>query len=338
MAFKALTGVALTGVAGVLAGRALWWRSQEAPISGRVAVVAGGSRGLGLALARELVGAGCRVSIWARHGDELEAAGRALPEPVHRAVCDVSDGAQVAAAVRSVEQELGPVELLFNVAGEIDVGPLDAMKEEDFERSLDVMFWGLLRPTLAVLPGMRAASWGRVVNITSIGGKVAVPHLLPYATAKFAAVGLSGGLTSELRAAGVRVTTVVPGLMRTGSHLVVRFRGDVGAEYDWFALLASAPLISVTAERAARRIVAAARRGEPAVAVGPIATLAMWAEGLVPGVVADAMSVVARLQPSGAQPPVPGRLLARQRRSVAGQVATRLGHPPADELNQPSEA
>lgn len=337
MAFRALTGAAVAGGAGILAGRALWWRSQEVPLDGRVAVVAGGSRGLGLAIARELLAAGCRVSIWARDSGELERAARTLPEPVHRAVCDVGDQAAVGAAVRSVEAALGPVEVLFNVAGEIDVGPVDAMSVEDFERSLHVMFWGMLHPTQAVLPGMRSASWGRIVNVTSIGGKVAVPHLVPYAAAKFAAVGLSEGLTPELRASGIRVTTVVPGLMRTGSHLAARFRGDAGAEYDWFAVAASAPLLSVDAEQAARRIVTAAKRGEPAVTIGATARLAMWTQGLLPGVVADAASVIARLLPSGAQPPTTGGELASRRESLAGRVASRRGEAPAEKLNQLSE-
>lgn len=337
MALRVLGGAALAGGVGVLAGRALWWRSQEVPLTGRVAVVAGGSRGLGLAIARELLAGGCRVSIWARDAGELERAASTLGGPVHRAVCDVADPAAVATAVRSVEEDLGPVEVLFNVAGEIDVGPADAMTVQDFEHSLRVMFWGMLHPTLAVLPGMRSKSWGRLVNVTSIGGKVAVPHLLPYSAAKFAAAGLSEGLTSELRASGIRVTTVVPGLMRTGSHLAARFRGDAASEYGWFALAASAPLLSVNAERAARRIVTAARRGEPVVAIGATAMLAMWAEGVVPGAVVDAMSVVARLLPAGGDAPVAGRTLARERFSVAGTVATRRGRAPADRLNQASE-
>lgn len=87
---------------------------------------------------------------------------------------------------------------------------------EDFAAALDVMCWGMLYPTLAVLPQMRARHSGRMRNITSIGGMVSVPHLLPYICAKFVTVGLSEGLRAELGQAGMHVTTIVPGLMHTG--------------------------------------------------------------------------------------------------------------------------
>ena len=107
---------------------------------------------------------------------------------------------------------------MVNNAGMIQVGPLATTTKEDFVTALDVMFWGTLYPTLAVLPQMRARGRGHIVNITSIGDLVSVPHLLPYTCAKFAAVGLSEGLRAELGPVGIRVTTVVPGLMRTGSY------------------------------------------------------------------------------------------------------------------------
>lgn len=100
---------------------------------------------------------------------------------------------------------------------------------------------------------MRARRRGRIVNITSIGGKVGMPHLLPYTCAKFATVGLSEGLRAELGREGIRVTTIVPGLMRTGSHLKAMFRGQHEQEFTWFSLGASLPLVSMGAERAARQ-------------------------------------------------------------------------------------
>src|SRR5450759_4776995 len=114
-----------------------------------------------------------------------------------------------------------------------------------FELAMDVMYWGVLYPTLAVLPQMREHKRGRIVNITSIGGKVSIPHLLPYNSAKFAAVGLSEGLRAELAMDGVTVTTIVPGLMRTGSHINAYFKGKQEREYTWFALGASLPVISM---------------------------------------------------------------------------------------------
>ena len=98
---------------------------------------------------------------------------------------------------------------------------------------------------------------GRIVNVTSIAGKVAFPHLLPYAAAKFAATGLSEGLHSELKRDGITVTTTVPGLPRTGSSLHALFKGNKTGEFARFSIGDNLPGGSISAERAARKIVAA---------------------------------------------------------------------------------
>ena len=103
------------------------------------------------------------------------------------------------------------------------------------------MFWGLVYRRFELLPHLLERGRGRIVNITSIGGKVSVPHLLPYNCAKFAAVGFSEGLRAELRGRGIKVTTIAPGLMRTGSYLNAFFKGDSNRESRWFALSASLP-------------------------------------------------------------------------------------------------
>ena len=166
--------------------------------------------------------------------------------------------------VETVTRHYGRIDILINNAGIMVVAPVETLTRADFERVMAVNFWGVLNPTLEVLPGMRARGTGRIVNITSIGGKIAVPHLLPYSCAKFAAVGLSEGLRAELADTGISVTTVVPGLMRTGSHLNAEFGGEQEAEYRWFALGASAPYpMAIGADRAARLIVRAIKRGRP---------------------------------------------------------------------------
>ena len=293
-------------VAAVLGGAAWaargWWlRQRETSLEGQVALVTGGSRGLGLLLARELTREGCTVAICARDGDELQRAARLLEAEGRRpltARCDVGDRDQVHAMVRRIERELGPLEVLVNNAGIIQVGPIASMVEDDFRRSLDVMYWGVVNPTLAALPGMRERGAGRIVNITSIGGKVAVPHLLPYTSAKFAAVGFSEGLRAELQGTGVTVTTVVPWLMRTGSYLNVEVKGYAQHEFAWFALGASLPLVSMNAERAARRIVQGARRGEAEVILSLPANLAVRFHGILPGLTSDLMGLVARVLPA----------------------------------------
>src|SRR5262249_28290720 len=156
----------------------------------------------------------------------------------------------------------GTIDILVNNAGEIQVGPVQSLTIEDFKAAMDVMFWGMVYSSMAVLPHLLRKESGRIVNITSIGGKVAVAHLLPYDSAKFAALGFSEGLRAELKGTGITVTTVVPGLMRTGGHLNASFQGDVEREAVWFGLGATLPGISINADRAARKIVHAAARGE----------------------------------------------------------------------------
>jgi NAD(P)-dependent dehydrogenase (short-subunit alcohol dehydrogenase family) len=214
---------------------------------------------------------------------------------------DVTQRADVERLVAEVVARFGRIDVLVNDAGQIEVGPLATNGPEDFARAMDVMFWGVLHPTLAVLPGMRARGQGRIVNVTSIGGKVSLPHLLPYGCAKFAAVGLSEGLRAELASSGVRVTTIVPGLMRTGSYLNAVFKGRQEAEYGWFALGAALPGLSMSAERAARAIVRATARGEAERILTLPAKLATWMHGLFPGTTADVLGVVNRVALPGAE-------------------------------------
>ena len=269
-------------------------------LSGKVALVTGGSRGLGLLLARELAREGCRVAICARDERELERAKFELSRKgiaVMTAVCDVGDRAQVEELVANVRDKLGPIEVLVNNAGIIAVGPIATMTIPDFQNALDVMFWGTVYATMAALPQMLERGEGRIINITSIGGRVSVPHLAPYCSAKFAAIGFSQGLGTELSRRAIKVTTVVPGLMRTGSHVNALFKGHQNAEYKWFGLSASLPFLSMDAEKAAREIVLASKRGDAQYTVGfPARILARFA-GLFPGASREVLSLVNRFLP-----------------------------------------
>jgi NAD(P)-dependent dehydrogenase (short-subunit alcohol dehydrogenase family) len=301
--FKGLSGLSLAaaGLAGAsLLGRRLLARPLE--LSGRVALVTGGSRGLGLILARQLAGAGARVAICSRSGRQLERARKelvALGAEALAVACDVADRAQVDRMVAEVVSRFGSIDLLVNNASIIQVGPVEAMSEKDFTDAMAVNFWGTVNATLAALPHLRREGEGRIVNITSIGGDVAVPHLLPYTAAKFAARGFSEGLRAELAKQGIRVVTVVPGLMRTGSFINALFKGRRSREFAWFALGSALPLVSMDAERAARRILRAARHGEPFVTVGTPAKLLRLAHGLLPGLAERALSLVNRALPEG---------------------------------------
>jgi NAD(P)-dependent dehydrogenase (short-subunit alcohol dehydrogenase family) len=269
-------------------------------LTGRVALVTGASRGLGLALARELLRRGCRVVVCARDPEELERARAMLAQDggtVLALPCDVADRDQVEELVGRVVDRFGSLDVLVANAGVIQVGPLATMRVEDFEDALGVMFWGTVLPTLTALPHLRRAG-GRIVTITSIGGKVASPHLLPYACAKFAAVGFSEGIAAELARDGVHVTTVVPGLMRTGSPVNAFFKGRAAREYSWFTLADSMPGLSMDAERAARRIVTGMQRGRTEITLTLPAKLAVRVHGVMPSTTIRALRLVNRLLPA----------------------------------------
>jgi NAD(P)-dependent dehydrogenase (short-subunit alcohol dehydrogenase family) len=304
-------------------------RRQTADLSGQVALVTGGSRGLGFLIARELLREGCRVAVCARNEAELEAA-RADLLPLGEVLgirCDVAVKEDVDRMVAEIRSRLGPVENLVNNAGVIQVGPVETQTLDDYRAALDVMYWGTVHCTLAVLPEMLARGRGRIANITSIGGKIAVPHLLPYESAKFAAVGFSEGLRAELAPKGISVTTIVPGLMRTGSYLNAYFKGREAAEFRLFALLANAPVVSMDAERAARQVVSALKRGRPERVLGLPARAGVTANAMFPGLAARALSLADRLLPS-ASAPTPlklGRDLHAEVRGTLFDAATIMG-------------
>jgi NAD(P)-dependent dehydrogenase (short-subunit alcohol dehydrogenase family) len=211
--------------------------------------------------------------------------------------CDVTDREQVDALVRDVTREWGAVHVLVNNAGIIQVGPLDSLTREDYEDAMQTHFWGPLNTTMAVLPQMRARREGRIVNISSVGGKISVPHLLPDSASKFALTGLSEGLRAELARDNVLVTTVCPGLMRTGSPRNAQFKGKHRAEYAWFSISDSTPVLSTSAEGAARRIIDACRNGDAELTFPLLTTMAVGFHGLFPGMTAELLGYVNRALP-----------------------------------------
>ena len=266
-----------------------------------MAVITGGSRGLGLLMARELAAEGARIAILARDPAELDLARRELAAAGGQRVlalpCDVGNEDEVRWAINAAAERFGRLDILINNAGVIQVGPLEHMTVEDFEEAMRVHFWGPLYATLAALPHLRKRETARIVNISSIGGRVAIPHLVPYSASKFALVGLSDGLRSELAKEGIYVTTVCPGLMRTGSHVNAQFKGKRKEEFAWFAVGDSTPLTSMAGRRAARRILEACRYGEPALTLTVQAKAAAIANAVLPNAVARLLELAARLLP-----------------------------------------
>jgi NAD(P)-dependent dehydrogenase (short-subunit alcohol dehydrogenase family) len=284
---------------------------------------------------------GCRLAICARDEAELAAARTDLEQrgaEVLAIRCDVADQAQVSTMIDEVTRRYGQIDLLVNNAGIIVVAPLETLTQADLERVMAVNFWGVVHPTLAVLPGMRTRRSGRIVNITSIGGKLTMPHMLPYTCAKFAEIGFSHGLRAELAADGITVTTVVPGLMRTGSYLHAEMGGDQEGEYRWFAVASSAPYpVTIGADRAARIIVRATRRGQAECTYPVSAVVAARLAALLPGITASTLELVDQLLPEaprGQAQSVPGAVVEEQHPSTLLRAATVLGRAAATQFNQ----
>jgi NAD(P)-dependent dehydrogenase (short-subunit alcohol dehydrogenase family) len=260
-------------------------RSEHAA-SQPVAVVVGGSRGLGLDLVRQLSRRGYRVALCARDPNEVERVRAELAQAGHSVLArvhDASDATDMVRFVAEIEHEFGALDVLFTCAATIQVGPFEAMTTVDFEDALKQIFWTTYHATMAVLPIMRRQGRGRIGHITSFGGKISVPHLLPYSTAKFAATGFSEGLRYALAKDGIRVTTITPGVLRTGAHVNAPFKGNKEAEYSWFSAGATLPFTSLGSERAARRIVRAVERGEAECTLGLATRLAVMGRALFPG-------------------------------------------------------
>lgn len=257
-----------------------------------VVLITGGSRGLGLAIATRFAHNPVRLVLASRNLEELQQAQFSLltqfphlrPEDFYLVAADLAKREECQRLVTEAIHRYGRIDVLINNAAIIDVGPIESQTLETFERTMQVNFFAALYTTWAALPHMRtqtplpnahpANRRASIANIASIGGKIAVPHMLPYSAAKFALVGFSEGLHAELRHKGIRVTTVCPGLMRTGGESHAHFIGNVEAEKRWFNFAAKTPGIAVTAKHAANRIYHAMVSGRSEITISPQAWLA----------------------------------------------------------------
>ncbi len=291
------------GLALGVGGAAYIWRRMHPgyALRNRVVVIAGGSRGLGFAIATECLRQGARVALAGHDAERLAQAEARLSRlgQVRVHACDLRDPQSAAALIAGVHAAWGAVDVLINNAGVMMVGPWQAMTEADFAEAMAVHFWSPLWLTQAVLPQMIARGEGRIVNIVSIGGVVPMPRMLPYTASKFALAGLSDAWAAELRGTGVRVTSVFPWLMRTGSQTGARFKGDAPAEFAWFAL-GALPGVSQSARGAARGIVRAMRRGQSRLVLTLPANAAALARGIAPGMVNRGLAVMHALLPQDA--------------------------------------
>jgi NAD(P)-dependent dehydrogenase (short-subunit alcohol dehydrogenase family) len=289
-------------VAGAIGGvRFAIRRRRKFDLYDKVVLVTGGSRGLGLLLAREFANRGARVAICGRDEAELAEASvdlRKRGATFLSHVCDITRREDVAELVQVVRERFGDVDVLVNNAGVIQIGPMDNMTLEDYETAMRVHFWGPLYTTLEVLPSMRARKSGRIVNVSSIGGMVSVPHLLPYSASKFALAGLSEGLRTELMSDNVFVTTVSPGVSRNGSTQSADFKGQNEDEYAWFAVSEAFPGAAMRADSAAWRIVEATIYGDAEIVLSIPAKIAQIARALFPESTSETLALVNQVLPA----------------------------------------
>jgi short-subunit dehydrogenase len=332
---------ALTGVAGVALAVVRRQRKANATreLKGKVVLITGGSRGLGFAIAEELASLGARLVLTSRHGEELErakarllASGSVAAEEVLVKASDISVPQEIEEVVSAATEYFGRVDVVINNAGIILVGPLESQSLDSYQEAMNINFYGALHTTMAVLPQMLARRDGAIVNIASIGGKVAFPHLLPYVASKFAMIGWSQGLRAELAGKGIRVTTVAPGIMRTGSQIQARYTGNAEEEYRWFATAASLPATANSASTAAKKVVRALARGTAEISIGLQAIVAARGSNLAPELTATMLSVANGLlpRPVSTNRSVPGKAL---RGSLPG-VIERAGTDAIELYNQ----
>ena len=259
--------------------------------AGQVVIITGGSRGVGLALAHRFGRAGCKLVLASRSEDELEMARDGLlrersvqnEDDIQLVAIDLTERAQIPGLIAAALNTFGRLDILINNAGIMEVGPVENQPLEAYDRCLDLIFFASLHTIDAALPYMLRQGSGAIVNICSVGGKIAVPHMLPYVAAKFALTGFSEGLHAELRHKGIRVTTVCPGLMRSGGEAHAHFTGDVEAEKRWFELSAKTPGIAANVHTAANDIFRATNAGRAEITITPQAWVAARAFGLAPG-------------------------------------------------------
>ncbi len=288
------------GAAALLAGRAVVRKLNAYDFRNKVVLITGGARGLGLVMARQLAKEGARLVLCSRDETQLEnarieLAGKGADVLVLK--CDVTQEDQVQEMIAYVQNNFGPVDVLINNAGVIHAGPVAEMTIQDFEEAIKTHYWGPIYTTMAVLPTMKARGGGRILNVSSIGGKISVPHLVPYSASKFALVGLSEGLRAELAQYNIVVTTATPGLMVSGStgHAIVK--GQHKKEYTLFKLMDSSPMTAMSVEKTAAKILDALRHGDAEVTTTLPAKFGALVHGLSPELMTDMFALLNKILP-----------------------------------------
>jgi NAD(P)-dependent dehydrogenase (short-subunit alcohol dehydrogenase family) len=297
---KIITGSAI-GIAGILVAKIISRTVNWFDLKGKVILVSGGTRGLGLSLARILARKKAVVAVCGRGITGMEQVSEEITSSGGRFMylqCDITDSLQVGRMFDEIERKLGNVSAVINNAGIMAVGPVETMTREDYEAAMKVHFWGPLNIINRALPAMRRNKSGRIVNIISVGGLISFPHMLPYNSSKFALSGFSEGLTAELSGYNIRVTSVYPGFMSTGSTVKAEMRGDQEREYAWFSRPANIRGIAMSPIKASKRIILAMQGGEKTITLSFYAKIAKVVRALFPALMITMFGFVNRLLPA----------------------------------------
>jgi NAD(P)-dependent dehydrogenase (short-subunit alcohol dehydrogenase family) len=198
-------------------------------LDGRTAIVTGGGRGIGAAVARELTGRGARVTVFARSAAELDDVVRSGAAALAVAG-DVTVEADLVRLRAAHERVLGPCDVLVHAAGILERGRVEVLDPAAWRRVLEVNLTGAFLATRAVLPGMRARGRGRILAIASISGHVGTPEGSAYNASKWGLIGFAKSLAEELRGSGVQVLTVSPGGVATRMLAQTPFPAAMGPE------------------------------------------------------------------------------------------------------------
>lgn len=298
--FQKVTLFTFTGLGMAFMGRQLIRNKRKISFNNKAVFITGGSRGLGIIMARLFLEEGAKVAIAARDEGELEKAKEELSEigTVLVLRCDITKPADIRGAIKVIKKKLGPIDILINNAGKIVVGPIEELEKGIYEEAMNTHFWGPLYTMEAVLPGMEKRGAGRIANIASIAGKLSIPHQVPYSASKAALVGLSTGFRAEYKEKNVFITTVIPGLIRTGAHQNADIKGQHQNEFNWFSIADASVLTSMDAENAAKKILDAIRYGDAELVMPLHARLGMILEGLIPGSVIEIFAEANKFLPS----------------------------------------
>lgn len=287
----------------VAVGALLARRKKLFDYRGKVVYITGGSRGLGLSLAWNLLKDGASVALVARDLAELERGKEILlgtfPEAqIFISEADVTDVDQLKRSFQETCAHFGRVDLLVNNAGAIVVGPFAAMEMADFEAQIRLHLYAVINAIKIAMPHFQEQGGGRILNICSLGGKFGVPHMSTYDASKFALAGFAQGVQPELALDNVIMTTAFPTVMRTGSPIQAVFKGDQKKEFKVFEAMDNLPGLSMSADKAAKKILAAVAEGRTEVVLSLPAKARVVLGAVFPELMNSVMQIATRLLPN----------------------------------------